>query len=84
MGMEALSVTAMTSSQADFIPSVDTMTAQVTWQHRDASSDHSRNISGVMAVTYECQSLRYEMEVVGSDGTAVLSRGWTANMDGRS
>jgi predicted dehydrogenase len=86
LGLDAASVSAYTSSQTNYIPSVDTMTAHIEWRRcskRAIGEEEEQNdndaaaatvCNGVMAVTYSCQSLRYELEIVGSDGEATLSR----------
>jgi len=59
------SVSATTSSQADYLPGVDTMVAQVQWLH---------DAMGVILVSYAAQKLKFELEVTGTKGTVTLQR----------
>jgi predicted dehydrogenase len=61
----AQTVSAITSSQADYIPSVDTMAAHMTWEN---------GVQGAVSVTYACTKMKFELEVVGTNGTLNLSR----------
>mmetsp|Transcript_28003 Transcript_28003/g.68175 ORF Transcript_28003/g.68175 Transcript_28003/m.68175 type:complete len:521 (+) Transcript_28003:8-1570(+) len=60
-----LCVSAHTSSQTPHIPSLDTMTAQVTWD---------QNVQGTVSVTYASTQNEFELEVIGSHGRMVLKR----------
>ncbi|KAL3928485.1 MAG: hypothetical protein SGBAC_012630, partial [Bacillariaceae sp.] len=60
-----LCVSAHTSSQTPHIPSLDTMTAQVTWD---------QEIQGTVSVTYASTQNEFELEVIGSQGRMVLKR----------
>ncbi|CAJ1965545.1 unnamed protein product [Cylindrotheca closterium] len=65
-----LCVSAHTSSQTPHIPSLDTMTAQVTWD---------REIQGTVSVTYASTQNEFELEVIGSQGRMVLKRLYEGN-----
>jgi predicted dehydrogenase len=60
-----ISVSAHTSSRTKHIPSIDTMTAQVTW---------ADDIQGTVSLTYASTQHEFELEVIGSEGRMVLSR----------
>eukprot|EP00980_Cylindrotheca_fusiformis_P029666 scaffold23675_cov108-Cylindrotheca_fusiformis.AAC.4 len=60
-----VSVSAQTSSQTKHIPSIDTMTAQVSW---------AENVQGTVSLTYASTQHQFELEVIGSEGRMVLSR----------
>jgi predicted dehydrogenase len=63
---EAQNVSAVTTSRADHIPGVDTMTAHATL---------GATIQGTMSVTYACVGgMVLELEVVGSQGSVQLQR----------
>eukprot|EP00980_Cylindrotheca_fusiformis_P013119 scaffold3296_cov112-Cylindrotheca_fusiformis.AAC.6 len=61
----AVSVSAHTSSRTKHIPSVDTMTAQVTWPD---------DVQGTMSVTYASTEHHFELEAIGTEGRMVLRR----------
>jgi len=65
LGSEARSVSAVTSSRADHLPSVDTMAARVEFQS---------GVQGSIATTYACSSMKFELEVTGTQGTMLLQR----------
>jgi predicted dehydrogenase len=65
LGSEAKSISAITSSQADYLPSVDTMAARVEFQS---------GVQGSIATTYACSSMKFELEVTGTKGTLLLQR----------
>lgn len=60
-----ISVSAHTSSQTKHIPSIDTMTAQVTWPD---------DVQGTISLTYASTEHQFELEAVGSEGRMVLKR----------
>lgn len=65
LGVEVQTVSALTTSRADHVPSVDTMVGHVTWES---------GVQGAIAVTYACTSMKFELEVTGSDGVMLLQR----------
>lgn len=70
-----LYVSAHTSSQTPHIPSLDTMTAQVTWD---------QNVQGTVSVTYASTQNEFELEVIGSQGRLVLTRLYETGSSGSS
>jgi predicted dehydrogenase len=60
-----VSVSAQTSSRTKHIPSIDTMTAQVTWPE---------DVQGTISLTYASTQHQFELEVIGSEGRMVLQR----------
>jgi predicted dehydrogenase len=60
-----ISVSAQTSSRTKHIPSIDTMTAQVTWPE---------DVQGTISLTYASTQHQFELEVIGSEGRMVLQR----------
>lgn len=62
---EAKSVSAVTSSRADYLPSPDTMTARVEWEN---------GVQGVISVTYASLTPKFEFDVTGTEGSVVLQR----------
>jgi predicted dehydrogenase len=73
------SVNATTSSQADFLPGVDTMTATFQWNNKRKEKIDVDVGQGVLSVTYACTVPMYEMEVTGTGGSAILRRRIDAN-----
>jgi predicted dehydrogenase len=65
LGSEAKFISAITSSQADYLPSVDTMAAHVEFQS---------GVQGSIATTYACSSMKFELEITGTKGTVLLQR----------
>ena len=62
---DAKSVSAITSSNADYLPGVDTMSANVSWDN---------DLHGSLSVTYFCKSMKFELEILGSLGRMIFSR----------
>ena len=62
---QPLSVVAHTSSRAEHIPSIDTMTAQIAW---------NENIQGSIGLTFASVTHMFELEVMGDNGRLVLSK----------
>jgi predicted dehydrogenase len=60
-----ISVSAQTSSRTKHIPSIDTMTAQVTWPE---------DVQGTISLTYASTQHQFELEVIGSEGRMLLQR----------
>lgn len=58
-------ISAITSSRAEHIPSADTMAATVEWEN---------GIQGTISCTYACSYLKYELEVIGTEGSVILQR----------
>ena len=61
----AKTVSAVTSSQADYLPSVDTMVGRIECEN---------GAIGAVSVTYACSTLKFELDVTGTDGSMVLRR----------
>ncbi len=61
----AQSVSALTSSNSDYIPGIDTMCANISWPNE---------INGCASVTYFCTEVKFNIEIVGSGGKLTLSR----------
>jgi predicted dehydrogenase len=68
---DATMVSAITSSQADFLPGVDTMVAHVQWKKENGAGN---DIQGSISVTYACTMPKFELDVTGTDGTVLLQR----------
>jgi predicted dehydrogenase len=62
---DAKSVSAITSSKSDYIPGVDTMSANVSWDN---------DLHGDISVTYFCKQMKFELEVMGSEGSMIFAR----------
>ena len=62
---DAQSVSAYTSSNAEFLPGVDTMAANVSWKD---------NLQGSISVTYFCKQMKFELEIMGSEGRMLFIR----------
>lgn len=67
---DATMVSAITSSNADFLPGVDTMVAHVQW----GDDSNTPTIQGSISVTYACTTPKFELDVTGTDGTVLLQR----------
>lgn len=65
LGGEAKTIAAFTSSGAEHIPSVDTMAASVEWES---------GIQGTISCSFACSYLKYELEIVGTEGSIMLQR----------
>ena len=68
MGGNALSVQGTTTSNADYLPGMDTLVATVEWP---------AGATGVVSISYACQERKIELEVTGTQGSALLRRGGT-------
>jgi predicted dehydrogenase len=69
IGQEPVSVSAITAKHSDHLPDVDTLSAHVQFGAAD-----QKKAQGVIAVTYACQDLKFELEVTGNQGTVLLKR----------
>lgn len=59
------SVSAITASNADYLPGVDSMSANASWEN---------DLHGSISVTYFCKTMKFELEIIGSSGSMTLSR----------
>ncbi len=62
---DAKSVSAITSSNADFIPGVDTLAANIFYEN---------DLIGSVSVTYFCKEMKFELEIIGSRGKMTVTR----------
>ena len=65
LGEDVMHVSMRTASNAEHIPSVDTMTGHMSWKS---------GVHGSLAVTYASTTMKMELEIVGSEGSLLLSR----------
>ena len=73
--LEATQVTAVTTSTTDHIPSIDTMSATITFANnseRDETNDS--HLHGTVSLSFACPYVKYELEVVGDKGSILLQR----------
>jgi len=72
-------VSSVTTSIADHIPSIDTMSATMSFgphQNKDNDDDNGNtsHLHGTVSLSFACTHVRYELEVVGTKGSILLQR----------
>jgi len=67
---EPKQVSAITTSTADHIPSIDTLSGTISFAAEDGGND----LHGTVSLSFACTYVKYELEVAGDEGSVLLQR----------
>mmetsp|Transcript_50271 Transcript_50271/g.58068 ORF Transcript_50271/g.58068 Transcript_50271/m.58068 type:complete len:425 (-) Transcript_50271:225-1499(-) len=71
---EPKQVSAVTTSTADHIPSVDTMSSIISFVNTNNNGDDNSHLHGTVSLSFACTYVKYELEVNGVKGAVLLQR----------